>query len=176
MSLLCALGFHRPGARTYWNAGIGFSACARCGRDIVRGANGRWATPRGARIVWKTKGEAAYDVLLNSGEETRIRRPRKATELPIQEVLRHLKSPDFMADEAPKGPWEASIEVPVEVALERLDTGDFMMRRPSDIKLRRPERPAPPPPPAAEDPLPPDPSAEANDLPQGRSANGPQLG
>ncbi|HEX8668365.1 MAG TPA: hypothetical protein VF727_08345 [Allosphingosinicella sp.] len=171
MSLLCAFGFHRPGARTFFNAGIGFSACARCGRDIVRGANGRWAVPRGARIVWKTKSEAAYDVLLHSGDEAGIqRRRRPATELPIQEVLRHLKTPDFMAEEPEEAPWEASIEVPVDAALDRLDTADFMMRRPSDVRLRRPEPSAPP---VADDPLPP-PPPEAGDVPHGRSANGPR--
>jgi len=58
MRLLCKIGIHKaaPGAR--WNAGHCFGQCRRCGKDLVRTAQGRWKVPKGYRIVWKTRDEA----------------------------------------------------------------------------------------------------------------------
>ena len=54
MSLLCAFGGHRPGPGQVYNSGYYFSACARCGRALVRSARSDWQTaPPGHRIVWK---------------------------------------------------------------------------------------------------------------------------
>jgi hypothetical protein len=56
MSLRCAIvRRHRPAPRQIYNSGYYFSACARCGEDLVRAARGDWQrAPHGHRIVWKT--------------------------------------------------------------------------------------------------------------------------
>lgn len=52
--MLCGLGLHRTGARAVWNAGIGFSTCAHCGREIIRRPGRPWArVPRGYVVVWR---------------------------------------------------------------------------------------------------------------------------
>ena len=54
MSVRCAIGGHRPAPRQIYNSGYYFSACARCGRSLVRPPRGIWQTaPSGHRIVWK---------------------------------------------------------------------------------------------------------------------------
>lgn len=52
LPLLCELGWHKTDALALWNDGYYFSKCARCGRDLVRTAFGRWTVPRGFRVVW----------------------------------------------------------------------------------------------------------------------------
>jgi len=52
--MLCGLGFHRPGLRPVWNAGIGFSKCTRCGREMIRRAGRSWTlVPRGQVVIWR---------------------------------------------------------------------------------------------------------------------------
>ena len=54
MSVRCAIGGHRAAPRQVYNSGFYFSACRRCGRDLVRPPHGLWQTaPAGHRIVWK---------------------------------------------------------------------------------------------------------------------------
>ena len=55
MSLLCRLGFHRPGPDPVWNRGFWFSRCRGCGTDLVRTAGGRWRVPKGRKVVWRPK-------------------------------------------------------------------------------------------------------------------------
>jgi len=58
--MLCGLGFHSAGKKAVWNAGVGFSTCAHCGREIVRRPGRRWEpVPRGYRVVWKPVWPAA---------------------------------------------------------------------------------------------------------------------
>jgi len=55
MSVRCTITGHKPAARQIYNSGYYFSACARCGRGLVRAPRGIWQTaPSGHRIVWKT--------------------------------------------------------------------------------------------------------------------------
>ncbi len=133
MSLLCQIGFHKPGAAVVANGGCSFAACRRCGRDLVRTASGRWHVPRGYRVVWKTRAEAAVDVLLTQPSSGQARRPR-AGELPIQEVLRQLYANDFMKEEG-DGAWDADIRVGVENARGRVQIDDFMKGNTSDLHL-----------------------------------------
>ena len=53
MRLLCSLGLHVPKGSVRWNHGYYFTKCARCGRDLVRTAHGRWHVPQGQRVVWQ---------------------------------------------------------------------------------------------------------------------------
>ena len=52
MSVLCALGWHRPNPLARWNQGYYFSSCRGCGRDLVRTAFEAWHVPRDHRVVW----------------------------------------------------------------------------------------------------------------------------
>ena len=62
MSIRCTLAGHRPAQRQFYNSGYWFSACARCGDDLVRTPRGDWhAAPRGHRIVWKS-GRNAHSI------------------------------------------------------------------------------------------------------------------
>ena len=54
MSIRCRIGGHRAAPRQVYNSGFYFSACARCGRDLVRAPRGEWqAPPAGHRVTWK---------------------------------------------------------------------------------------------------------------------------
>ena len=54
MSVRCAISGHKIAPRQTYNSGYYFSACARCGQDLVRAARRDWqAPPVGHRIVWK---------------------------------------------------------------------------------------------------------------------------
>jgi hypothetical protein len=56
MSVFCGMGIHRAAAQPVWNNGFYFSACTRCGCDLVRGAHDRWrAVPRGFKVVWRQR-------------------------------------------------------------------------------------------------------------------------
>ena len=56
MSVLCKIGAHRSEAQPVWNNGFYFSACARCGCDLVRGIQERWrAVPKGFKVVWRQR-------------------------------------------------------------------------------------------------------------------------
>jgi hypothetical protein len=98
---LCALGRHRPEPLARWNEGYYFTRCARCGRDLVRTAYGRWHPPKGYRVVWQKQAPA------NAASAALVREPcshRAASmaELPIQEVIRHVQNGD-RAGAAPGG-------------------------------------------------------------------------
>lgn len=60
MSIRCRLGRHvaLPGA--VWNHGLWFSACARCGGELIRPSDGGWrAIPPRHSVVWKPRGASA---------------------------------------------------------------------------------------------------------------------
>jgi hypothetical protein len=59
MSLLCALGRHRPRGIPRWNDGFYFATCERCGCDLVRTAYESWRVPKGYRIVWSDRPPAS---------------------------------------------------------------------------------------------------------------------
>jgi hypothetical protein len=62
MSVRCAIGGHRAAPREVYNSGYYFSACVRCGKDLVRAARTDWQTPpAGHRIVWKA-GRASHSI------------------------------------------------------------------------------------------------------------------
>ena len=70
MSVFCSMGVHRPADQPVWNNGFYFSACARCGRDLVRGAHDRWrAVPKGFKVVWRQKPAGYPDWSRNSEAE-----------------------------------------------------------------------------------------------------------
>lgn len=53
MSMICALGGHEAGPGETYNSGYWFSACRRCGRDMIR-CGAHWdVIPPGHRVVWK---------------------------------------------------------------------------------------------------------------------------
>jgi hypothetical protein len=75
MHLFCAMGRHRPEATPVWNEGFYFSACGRCGVDLVSRGR-RWQrVPAGYRVVWRTP-PAGYPDWKRIG--------RKAANLPAQ--------------------------------------------------------------------------------------------
>ena len=53
MSILCALGGHEAADEETYNSGYYFSACRRCGADMIR--SGPWwnDVPSGHKVVWK---------------------------------------------------------------------------------------------------------------------------
>lgn len=53
MPFLCGLGMHKTAGLPRWNDGFYFTACQRCGRDLVRTAFERWTVPDGFRVVWR---------------------------------------------------------------------------------------------------------------------------
>jgi hypothetical protein len=53
--VLCRLGSHLPAFEPIWNHGYFFARCARCERDIVKAALGRWHVPHGYRVVWRSR-------------------------------------------------------------------------------------------------------------------------
>lgn len=58
MNIFCRLGQHRAVPGTLWNDGYYFSACARCGKELVRVPGGRWTTiPPNMRVVWRERTE-----------------------------------------------------------------------------------------------------------------------
>lgn len=61
-ALLCRAGRHDPMAGGVWNGGYCFTACARCGRDMVRSVFGEWHVPRDFRIVWRMPGQSTPDI------------------------------------------------------------------------------------------------------------------
>ena len=99
MPLFCDLGWHKPEPVARWNNGYYFTKCARCGEDLVRTAYGRWHAPRGYRVVWQAQppANAAAAALV---QERAAPAPTGATELPIQEVLRHLQNGEWPAEPA----------------------------------------------------------------------------
>lgn len=74
MTVLCRMGVHRPGKPAIWNNGFYFSACAGCGRDLIRGAHNRWGpVPRGMKVVWRPRPEGYPDWSgVESAEETAL--------------------------------------------------------------------------------------------------------
>ncbi|HEY0043733.1 MAG TPA: hypothetical protein VGB62_04205 [Allosphingosinicella sp.] len=145
MRLLCRIGLHRPAPDSVWNAGHCFARCRGCGRDLVRRAGGRWAVPRGYRVVWKSQAEVALDILLARPDPEAGRgRRRRAVDLPIQDVLRQLRTPDIMKEDHGQGAWDAEISLPVGNARARVDNGDFMRARRTDVAAPVNEPPAEP--------------------------------
>jgi hypothetical protein len=62
MSLLCALGGHEADRSEVYNSGFYFSACRRCGQDMMRTGATWQMVPRGHRIVWKTGGRHRHSI------------------------------------------------------------------------------------------------------------------
>lgn len=116
MSILCALGLHRPATIPRWNGGYYFSICSGCGRDLVRTPFEKWhPVPQGYRVVWspeppprvRTATLAADPATAAPREGERLppaREPARAgaspseidsaardSDLPISEVLRLLR-------------------------------------------------------------------------------------
>jgi hypothetical protein len=55
MRLLCALAGHEAETTGIYNSGYYFSACRRCGADLIRSAHGEWQeVPPGHRVMWKS--------------------------------------------------------------------------------------------------------------------------
>lgn len=115
MPLLCELGWHRPRPLARWNNGYYFTKCSRCGCDLVRTTYGGWQEPQGFRVVWQAHAPA------NSNAAAGLVRERDeeaaSSELPIQEVLRHLQNGDAEAEPADKVEETLPAEVEEEPAL-----------------------------------------------------------
>lgn len=130
VSLRCGLGWHAPDPVARWNDGYYFTRCRRCGGDLVRTAYGRWRTPRGCRVVWRSsrpEGTSTAELVRSPPPAPRAG-DRASAELPIQAVLRHLQAgegdvtqgaqaartrppsyvPDFMEDAATDTSWRTN--------------------------------------------------------------------
>lgn len=58
MNILCRFGHHSALPSNVWNDGHYFSACARCGLQMIRVPNGRWTlVPRNMRVVWRARSD-----------------------------------------------------------------------------------------------------------------------
>jgi hypothetical protein len=81
MLVFCKMGAHSAGAQPVWNNGFYFSACARCGRDLVRGAHGGWsAVPKGFKVVWRPRPAGYPDwSSVNAAEDTPLRLIHRTT-------------------------------------------------------------------------------------------------
>ncbi len=111
MPLLCGFGRHRPEPVARWNNGYYFTRCARCGEDLVGTAYGRWHVPHGYRVVWQA-GPPANAVSAALVQERAGPGPAGGTELPIQEVLRHLQNGEVPAAEADDEPADGPADEP----------------------------------------------------------------
>ena len=55
MNIFCAIGGHQPLEAEVYNGGFHFSACRRCGRDLIRSPRADWQdVPAGHRVAWKS--------------------------------------------------------------------------------------------------------------------------
>jgi hypothetical protein len=133
MKIFCRAGLHKPRAGSRLNAGYRFSTCERCGRDLVRSATGRWRAPRGYRVVWRTRAEAASQILLGTSPGSTGKAGGSRSDLPIQEVLRLLQNYDFVDQREPDPPPGTLIAVRTEEAISRFDAGDFMSPQTTDV-------------------------------------------
>ena len=109
MPLLCDLNWHKPEPVARWNNGYYFTRCARCGENLVRTAYGRWRVPHGYRVVWQA-APPANAISAALVEAPAASAPAGATELPIQEVLRHLQNGEVPADE----PADGAVDEPAD--------------------------------------------------------------
>lgn len=130
LPLLCELGWHRPRPLARWNNGYYFTKCSRCGCDLVRTTYGGWQEPQGFRVVWQAHAPANSNAAAGLVREREEREEAASSELPIQEVLRHLQSGDAEAvgedhteevlpaeaDEEPAPPTDDYSEEPIENA------------------------------------------------------------
>ena len=70
MPVFCKMGAHAPATTPVWNNGFYFSACGRCGCDLVRGAHDRWrAVPKGFKVVWRQRPPGYPDWSANADAE-----------------------------------------------------------------------------------------------------------
>jgi len=128
MPLLCGLGWHKPEPVARWNSGYYFTRCARCGENLVRTAYGRWHVPHGYRVVWQAQPPA------NAVSAALVREPAASvpaggTELPIQEVLRHLQNGKSPAGEPADEPADEPAEPAVDTADSALAAQDELISR-----------------------------------------------
>jgi len=86
MNVGCAIAGHTADSGHVYNSGYYFTACGRCGCQLVRSARGEWGpVPRGHRVVWKVgQGshslEADYAGVLPVALDAQVpRRPRRMT-------------------------------------------------------------------------------------------------
>ncbi len=85
MSLLCKIGRHVAGPRVVANAGIHVGWCSACQCELVLGARGWSAVPRGFRLVWKgrrTAPEAAceqLELMLAMPDPRALKRAKKSS-------------------------------------------------------------------------------------------------
>ena len=109
MPFLCRLGWHQPKPVARWNCGYYFTTCARCDQDLVRTAYGRWHVPHGYRVVWQAQ-PPANAVSAALVRDRAAAGPAGGTELPIQEVLRHIQNGTPAGGEQATDPgWKARI-------------------------------------------------------------------
>ncbi|TFI56536.1 hypothetical protein E2493_19540 [Sphingomonas parva] len=102
MRFLCALGGHEASDETTYNSGYYFSACRRCGTDMVRSGATWREIPEGHKVVWKA-GRHAHSVEPDYGpvlptvhesaaaaapETPRRRRSRKLVPVPSEGLRR----------------------------------------------------------------------------------------
>ena len=58
MKILCRIGRHKALPSNVWNDGHFFSACERCGEQLIRVPSGRWTVvPRNMRVVWRPRSD-----------------------------------------------------------------------------------------------------------------------
>ena len=90
MSLSCFVGFHSPMPPAAANQGVEFSNCRSCGRDMVRVGKSWRRVPKGFKVVWKSRAEAAAPRATRVRSQSLERVPprrRRAAALPALEGL-----------------------------------------------------------------------------------------
>jgi Bacterial SH3 domain len=117
LPLFCELGWHRPEPVARWNCGYYFTRCTRCRHDLVRTTYGRWHVPYGHRVVWQAR-PPANAVSAQLVRDPAASRAANGTELPIQEVLRHLQNGDRAAGMLVDDPAAAGVECSADRASE----------------------------------------------------------
>jgi hypothetical protein len=118
---LCELGWHKPRPVARWNCGYYFTTCARCGEDLVRTAYGHWHVPHGYRVVWQPE-PPANAVSAALVRDRAAAGPAGGTELPIEEVLRHIQNGPPPIDARPADPGVEG-ETPADARPDALGTG-----------------------------------------------------
>jgi hypothetical protein len=106
LPFLCWLGRHQPKPVARWNCGYYFTTCARCHQDLVRTAYGGWHVPYGYRVVWQAQ-PPANAVSAALVQDRAAAGPDGGTQLPIEEVLRHIQNGAPAAEERAADPAAA---------------------------------------------------------------------
>lgn len=108
LPFLCELGWHTPGATPRWNNGYYFTPCARCGRDLIRTAFGKWHVPRGYRVVWQAERPSdtpsAALAPLPKQPDPSVAEENDLEQRIVRQVIQQLRDANLVAGETPLDP------------------------------------------------------------------------